>query len=245
MAVDGGAGDAELVGDLLDGVLAPAVGAGFVVHLLCELHLAGTEEQGDSGAGLAAQRATVEAECTRRGWTLVEMIEDVASGKTLDRPGMTRALGLLDARQADVLVAAKVDRISRSTLDFATLLDRARRSRWALDVLDIGADLTTPAGEMFAQIVAVIAQYGRRLIGQRTRDALAIRKAAGVQLGTVHRIPDPIVTRIVAAYAAGDGLTTIARALTADAIPTARGGGVWRASTVQAVIRRTDTTAAA
>ncbi|MCK9876626.1 recombinase family protein [Frankia sp. Ag45/Mut15] len=197
-----------------------------------------TDEQGDSGAGLAAQRAVVEAECARRGWTLVEVIEDVASGKTLDRPGMTRALGLLDARQADVLIAAKVDRISRSTLDFATLLDRAQRSRWALNVLDIGADLTTPAGEMFAQIVAVIAQYERRLIGQRTRDALAIRKAAGVQLGTVFRIPGEVVFRIAADYAAGAGLTAIARNLTAEGIPTARGGTEWRASTVQAVIRR-------
>ncbi|MCM3885701.1 recombinase family protein [Frankia sp. R82] len=147
-------------------------------------------------------------------------------------------------RETDVLVAAKVNRISRSTLDFATLLDHARRSRWALNVLDIGADLTTPAGEIFAPIVAVIAQYERRLIGQRTRDALAIRRAAGVQLGTVHRIPDPIVTRILTAHTAGDGLTTIARALTADGVPTARGGTPWQASTVQAVIRRADTTAA-
>jgi DNA invertase Pin-like site-specific DNA recombinase len=204
-----------------------------------------TDEQGDSGAGLAAQRATITAECARRGWTLVEVIEDVASGKNLHRPGMTRALGMLDGHQADVLVAAKVDRISRSTLDFATLLDRAQRARWAVTVLDIGADLTTPAGEMLAQIVAVIAQYERRLIGQRTRDALAARKAAGGRLGNQVRMPADIERRIVDAYAAGDGLTTIARALTAEGIPTARGGTTWRASTVQAVIRRADAAASA
>jgi len=75
-----------------------------------------------------AQRATIAAECAHRGWTLIEVIEDVASGKTIDRPGMTRALADLDAGRADLLVAAKVDRISRSVLDFATLLARVDRS---------------------------------------------------------------------------------------------------------------------
>jgi DNA invertase Pin-like site-specific DNA recombinase len=192
-----------------------------------------------------AQRATIAAECAHRGWTLIEVIEDVASGKTIDRPGMTRALADLDAGRADLLVAAKVDRISRSVLDFATLLARVDRSPWTLAVLDIGADLTTPAGELMAGIISQISQYERKLIGQRTRDALAARKAAGVQLGTVHRMPADIERRIVDAYAAGDGLTTIARALTAEGIPTARGGTTWRASTVQAVIRRAENTTAA
>jgi len=96
-----------------------------------------------------------------------------------------------------------------------------------------------------AGIISQISQYERKLIGQRTRDALAARKAAGVQLGTVHRMPADIERRIVDAYAAGDGLTTIARALTAEGIPTARGGTTWRASTVQAVIRRAENTTAA
>lgn len=196
-----------------------------------------TSEQGDSGAGLAAQRAAIGAECARRGWTLAEVIEDVASGKSLDRPGMARALAVLDDGRADVIVSAKVDRISRSTLDFATLLDRANRRGWAIVVLDIGIDLTTPAGEMFAGIVAQIAQYERRLIGQRTRDALAAKRDAGVRLGRPAVLPGVVVRRIVDAYAAGKGLTAIARELTADGVPTARGGAVWRPSSVQAVLR--------
>ena len=195
-----------------------------------------TSEQGDSGAGLAAQRATVEAECTRRGWQLVEVVEDVASGKTLDRPGMTRALDMLDRHEVDLLVAAKVDRVSRSTLDFATLLQRAERRKWKLSVLDIGADLTTPAGEMFAGIVAQIAQYERRMIGVRTRDALAEKRKAGVRLGRPPVIPPDLVLRILADYQGGMGYTEIARTLTAEGVETARGGAVWRPSTVQSVL---------
>ncbi|KQC39004.1 recombinase family protein [Frankia sp. ACN1ag] len=204
-----------------------------------------TSEQGDSGAGLAAQRAVIEAECTRRGWTLVEVIEDVASGKTLDRPGMTRALDMLDRHQVDVLVAAKVDRVSRSTLDFATLLQRADRQQWKLTVLDIGADLTTPAGEMFAGIVAQIAQYERRMIGARTRDALTEKRKAGVRLGRRPALPPDVVRRIGDDYAAGMGLTAIARALTEEGVPTARGGVVWHASTIQSVLRSRHAEAAA
>ena len=49
-----------------------------------------TAEQGANGAGLAAQRAAVEAECARRGWQLVRIEEDVLSGRTLRRPGLQR-----------------------------------------------------------------------------------------------------------------------------------------------------------
>ena len=79
-----------------------------------------TEEQGMSGAGLQAQRAAIIAECERRGWTLVEIAEDVGrSGKDLKRPGIRAALDMLAAGDASALVVAKLDRLSRSMLDFA------------------------------------------------------------------------------------------------------------------------------
>lgn len=197
-----------------------------------------TEEQSVSGAGLAAQRATIEDECTRRGWHLVDVIEDAGySGKNLDRPGMARALAMLDQRQAGGLVAAKVDRVSRSVLDFAGLLDHARRGRWALVVLDLGVDTSTPAGEMLAQVTAVIAQYERKLIGQRTRDGLAIKKAQGVILGRPQALPDELVARIVTAHRVGKGLAPIARMLEEEGVPTARGGTRWYASTIAGVLK--------
>jgi hypothetical protein len=73
------------------------------------------DERYHTGAGMAPQRATIVAECAHRGWELVEIVEDVGfSGRDLNRPGMRDLTGRLDAGEADCLVAAKLDRLSRS-----------------------------------------------------------------------------------------------------------------------------------
>ncbi len=79
-----------------------------------------TEEQASSGAGLSAQLFAIKVEATARGWTLLPVIEDAGySAKDLNRPGIQSALEQLDHGDADVLVVAKLDRLSRSMLDFA------------------------------------------------------------------------------------------------------------------------------
>src|SRR5690242_6416178 len=84
-----------------------------------------TSEQGDDGGGLDAQRQTIQAECRHRGWQLVRIEEDVASGKsTGKRPGLARALQAIEGGDAEALIVAKLDRLSRSLLDFAQLVER-------------------------------------------------------------------------------------------------------------------------
>lgn len=195
-----------------------------------------TEEQVDSGAGLAAQRAALQAEADRRGWQL-ELLEDAGwSGKTLQRPALTEALHRLDQRRADVLLVSRLDRLSRSVRDFGDLADRARRRGWSVVCLDLGVDTTTPAGELVANVVASTAQYERRLIGQRTREALAARRAAGVRLGRPPVLPTEVVARVLRERASGSSMRAIAASLTADEVPTARGGNRWSSSSVQAVL---------
>jgi DNA invertase Pin-like site-specific DNA recombinase len=198
-----------------------------------------TEEQADSRAGLEAQRAAILAEAERRGWHLVDVIEDAGySGKDLRRPGIVAALEALTTHKADTLVVAKLDRLSRSMLDFAGLMARATHEHWALVALDLGVDTTTPAGEAMANVMATFAQFERRLIGQRTREALAQKRKAGVVLGRHPSIPPEVAARIVAERAAGKSLPAIARGLDGDAVPTAQGGRRWYASTVRAVLNR-------
>ena len=88
-----------------------------------------TREQADSRLGLDAQRAAVMVEAERRGWQLVDVLVDAgASGKSLaGRPALSDALSLLDRGHADALIVAKLDRLSRSVLDFAGVLARAER----------------------------------------------------------------------------------------------------------------------
>jgi DNA invertase Pin-like site-specific DNA recombinase len=198
-----------------------------------------TTEQADSGAGLAAQRAAIEAAAAAKGWELVAIHEDAGvSGKALTgRQGMADALAMLAAGQAEVIVAAKLDRFSRSVTDFAGLIERAKRGGWALAALDVDIDMTTPTGELMATVIAAMAQYERRLIGQRTRDALAAKRAEGVRLGRPRQLPDATVARIVARRGEGISMSAIARELNADGVPTAQGGAMWRQSSVAAVLR--------
>lgn len=195
-----------------------------------------TAEQRESGAGLDAQRTAIEAEASRRGWK-VEWIEDAGiSAKDLRRPGIQRALALLADGEASALVTAKLDRLSRSLLDFAGLMDRARAEGWALVCLDLNVDTTTAAGEMVASVMASFAQFERKLIGQRTRDALAAKRAAGVRLGRPRSIPRHVRDRIVSERDAGKGWSAIAAGLNEDGVPTAGGGIRWHDTTVKRVV---------
>lgn len=206
-----------------------------LVHALGYVRVS-TDEQADSGAGLSAQRRALRAEAKRRGWHL-ELVEDAGySGKDLNRPGLAAALARLDQGDAHVLVVSKLDRLSRSVSDFGGLLDRAKRRSWSVVCLDLGVDTTTPVGEFTANVVASASQYERKLIGQRTRDALAERKAAGVRLGRPSVLPAAVVRRIVRERARGLSLPAIAAGLEADGVPTARGGGRWYPSSVRAVL---------
>jgi DNA invertase Pin-like site-specific DNA recombinase len=197
-----------------------------------------TEEQASSGLGLDAQRAAIEEECQRRGWEVVEVFEDRgASGKTLaKRPALERALKAVRGHQADALVVAKLDRLSRSLLDFAALMEDARKGGWALVILDLGVDTTTPSGELIANVMATFAQFERRLIGQRTKEALAVKKRQGHRLGRPRAIPDEVVERIRREREAGASYRVIADALNTDGVPTAGGGSKWHPSTVRAVV---------
>lgn len=199
-----------------------------------------TEEQGTSGAGLAAQRATIEAEAQRRGWVLANVYEDAsASGRSLaKRPGLAAAIGELEAGRAKALMVSKLDRLTRSVKDFAELLERFGRRGWALVVLDLGVDSTTPTGEAMANVMATFAQFERRLIGQRTKEALAQKRAQGVQLGRRPTTPPDVDSLILRLRRKGLSLAAIAEELNRLAVPTPQGGEKWRASSLQSAIKR-------
>lgn len=140
---------------------------------------------------------TKGAEATRRDWELARIYSDAASGKSLTgRPGLQEALGALDRGKADALITAKLDRLSRSIVDFGMLMERARKQGWALVALDLGVDTTTPSGELVANVMVSVAQWERRAIGRRTKDALAVKKAGGVRLGRPSTLPVVVPQRL-------------------------------------------------
>jgi DNA invertase Pin-like site-specific DNA recombinase len=195
-----------------------------------------TEEQGASGAGLEAQRRAIRAECKRRGWQLDRIEEDVLSGRSMKRPGLQAALEACRTGDVAGIIVSKLDRLSRSLADFAGLLAEAQMRGFNIVALDLGVDLSTPSGEFLASVMASAAQWERRIIGQRTRDALAVRKAQGVKLGRPRTMPDELRRRIRRMHSRGMSTPRIAAKLNADGVPTARGGRQWYPSTVRAVL---------
>ena len=196
-----------------------------------------TEEQGDQGAGLEAQRQAIQEACTARGWHLVAIHQDVASGRSLEgRQGLATALRAVRDGEAAGLIVAKRDRLSRSVIDAAQTIERARREGWNLVALDLGVDFSTPSGEAMAHMTAVFAQLERRLIGERTRAALAVRRAQGVHLGRPPVLPEQLRRRIRRQRARGLTLQEIADRLTAAGVLTAHGGARWYPSTVRWVL---------
>ena len=97
-------------------------------------------------------------------------------------------------------------------------------------------DTTTPSGKLIANVMASVAEWERDIIGERTREALAARRAEGVTLGRPKRIPPEVTARIKRWRRRGLSLPKIADKLNETGVPTAQGGRQWYPSTVRAVL---------
>lgn len=197
-----------------------------------------TEEQASKGASLDAQVQVLSHVAQLRGWNVVVMSEQ-ASGKSMSRkarPVLNEALDMLTAGAAHYMLAVRIDRISRSVEDFAGLMGKSRREGWAMVLSEMDLDTTTSQGEFMANVQVSVAQYERRLIGDRTREGLAQRKREGVKLGRRTELPVAVVKRIKAERRDGATLTAIARGLTEDGTPTAQGGVRWYPATVKKIL---------
>jgi DNA invertase Pin-like site-specific DNA recombinase len=198
-----------------------------------------TGQQVDSGLSLDGQRDTLNAEIQYRGWELVDLVieEGGESGKDLNRPGIRAVLDRLAAGEADALV------VTRSTFDCAALLEWARRLDVRIVALDLGLDTSTSTGRMVVTVMSAVAEWEREAIADRTRDALATKRAQGGKTShdSVRSTNKPLADRIAAMRAevspAGRHVYTwqaIADTLNSEGIPTVRGGTTWRVSAVQA-----------
>jgi DNA invertase Pin-like site-specific DNA recombinase len=195
-----------------------------------------TREQADSGLGLDAQRRAITDEAERRGWKVTWCVDDGYTARNVNRPGLQEALRLLRRKQAVALVVAKLDRLSRSVVDFARTTEVARRQRWAVVSLDPAVDMTTPNGRLVANILASVAEWESDIIGQRTADAMAEAKAKGARFGRERCMPPEVVDRILTEHASGATYNAIAKGLDADAVPTPNGGQRWYPSTVRRLV---------
>lgn len=198
-----------------------------------------TREQADHGAGLPAQRTVMEAGLLLRGATAYDwsFVDRGKSGKDMNRDELSRALATVRAGKAGGIMVSKLDRLSRSLLDFAILMAAAAKEGWNIVALDLGVDLSTPAGKAMAGVLAVFAQFERDVISQRTKDGLAEKRAAGVQIGRRRTISDELLEAVISAFhALGGNYSATARWLNDAGVTPVQNGQFWYPDTVRKLL---------
>ena len=132
-----------------------------------------TNKQGETRLGLEAQKEVVERYIQSKGGSLVQEYVEVESGKRADRPELKYALAKAKSTQSTLLIA-KLDRLSRSVLFIASLMDAG--------VEFVACDMPE-ANRLTLHIMAAFAEHERRAISERTKAALAAAKRRGQKLG--------------------------------------------------------------
>src|SRR3954453_12845909 len=210
-----------------------------------------TQKQGRSGLGIEAQRGSIARFAEAEGYVIVDQIVEVETGKGADaldrRPHLAAALAAARRARCPVIVA-KLDRLSRDVAFISGLM--------AQKVPFIVAELGADADPFMLHLYAALAEKERSLISQRTRAALAAKKAQGARLGNRTNLADaqhkgqealkagadqfaantlPVIEQIRKTGATS--LQAISDALNARGVRTAR-GGQWAPMTVTRILDR-------
>ena len=216
-----------------------------------------TDRQGRSGLGLEAQREAISRFAEAEGLELLAEFVEVETGKGADaldrRPMLAKALATAKRTKASTredcpVIVAKLDRLSRDVHFISGLMTHGT----GFIVAEHGAN-TDP---FMLHIYAAIAEKERKLISERTKAALAVRKAQGAKLGNPTNLAEaqakggraarqaadvfaanvlPIIEQVQASGATS--YNAIANALNDRGVKTAR-GGTWAAATVRNVMLR-------
>jgi DNA invertase Pin-like site-specific DNA recombinase len=221
------------------------------VHKLISYVRVSTGQQGKSGLGIEAQKAAIARFAEAENLEVIAELVEVETGKGTDalerRPLLREALTLARKHKAAVVVA-KLDRLSRDVAFIANLMVQ----RVPFVVSELGADVDP----FMLHIYAALAQKERALISERTKVALAAKKAQGVRLGNPTNLAEAAAKGAVANREAADrfaanvlpiverlrnagttSLLGIAHALNERGVRTAR-GGQWHASSVKNLLAR-------
>lgn len=139
--------------------------------------------QAEDGVSLDAQRAKIRAWVEANDAELVEIYADAGiSGTKGDRPGLLRAISYAE-RHGAALVVYSLSRLSRSTRDTLAIAESLDRAGADLVSLSEKIDTTTAAGKMVFRMLAVLAEFERDQVSDRTKAALSHKRANGEKTG--------------------------------------------------------------
>ncbi len=213
-----------------------------------------TEGQVTDGVSLDAQRAKIEAWCLVNDVQMGQVFIDAGiSGKRADnRPQLQAALDTV-CNDGGVLVVYSLSRLARSTKDTIAISERLDKAGADLVSLSEKLDTTSAAGKMVFRMMAVLAEFERDQVSERTCSAMAHKKSKGERVGTVpfgYDLSADGVTLVENAdqlraielihslKEKGYSLRAIAEALSAAGITTKKGAKTWKHTTVSNILSR-------
>lgn len=213
-----------------------------------------SESQASEGVSLEAQQARIRAYCDANGIELASVYCDAGiSGSRADnRPELQRALDAV-CRSGGILIVYSLSRLARSTKDTITIAERLEKSGADLASLSERLDTSTAAGKMVFRMLAVLAEFEKDQVAERTKSALQHKRAKGERVGTVPfgfdladdgitLIPNPdeqaTVETIRELRESGESFEHIAAVLTASGRKTKQGKTRWVHTSVRSIFLR-------
>lgn len=213
-----------------------------------------TEEQ--QRLSLRQQADTIRTACEAKGWELVRIVEDFAlSGNDDTRPGLAQVTAALASGEADLVVVRHVDRLYRKGWRLLKLVDPVAEGGdgWNIYSVEQAFDTSTSAGWFAFSQFALFGDFERRVIGERTKSALAQLRKEGKHTGRGSLIAPEVEDQIAELHAEGNSASAIARLLTEDRVPRRTPGKAakgetatettvytWHHSHVTAAVRRAE-----
>src|ERR1017187_4212095 len=205
-----------------------------------------TDKQAEKGVSLEAQAEKIRAMAVVQGVELLDILIDAGeSAKSLDRPAMARLQAMVDGREIQTVIIAKLDRLTRSVKDLAELMERFQKRGVSLVSVAESLDTGSAAGRLVLNIMTAVSQWEREAIGERTATALQHKKAHhqiynhvpyGFRRDGGALVPDAIeqavISRVKLYRANGGTLDKIAATLNAEGVATKKAGGKWYARTI-------------
>ncbi len=211
-----------------------------------------TERQASEGASLEAQQAKIQQWCLANGYELVNVFKDEGiSGKRMDtRQGLQDALATI--KKGNAFVFYSMSRVARSTKDMLSIGDLITKKRADMVSVIEDFDTTSASGKLMFQMLAVLAEFERNLVGERTASVLQNKKANrqvytnqtpyGFKAvnGRLEQVKQEVkvVAEIQQARANGQTLQAIADNLNSRGIPT-KTNKQWQPATIHLLLQRT------
>jgi site-specific DNA recombinase len=213
-----------------------------------------TDDQVSEGVSLDAQEAKIKAWCLLNDYSLADIFVDagLSGGRADNRPGLQSAIQAA-CKAGSALIVYSLSRLARSTKDTIAIGEQLDKAGADLVSLSEKIDTTTAAGKMIFRLLAVMAEFERDQVSERTRMAMGHKKACGERVGTVpfgydldsdgvsllpNSIEQDTIRIIHELRDRGLSLRAIACELQSQGRPTKKGNVKWTHTAIQSILQR-------